>query len=509
MKDTGLMPEGTADRAASGAELSAAMARRLTLSAVVANTLGATFVFVFLTFLLPVSINPAGNRALVVRNIVAMAVYVPLGLVIGTRWARRRAAPINQWLLAERPATETERQAVLRQPLGFALVSATFWGIAAVVFSLLNVSAPATFPAGPVTIVLGGISTSALGYLLAERVTRPLTARALEAGPPTRPVTPGVTVRLTMAWLVATGVPVLGVVVVAVAELGGTHHNRAPAASLFLASIALGVGLSAIVAAARSVSHPVGAVRRALARVESGEFDARVAVDDGSEVGLLEAGFNRMAAGLEERERMRDLFGRHVGRDVARAALEGDVALGGEEREIAALFVDLVGSTTLATRRSPTEVVTVLNAFFRIVVDVTEGNGGLVNKFEGDAALCVFGAPVTRPDPAGDALRAGRALRSRLRQELPDVDVGIGVSGGTAVAGNVGAEERFEYTVIGDPVNEAARLCELAKQRPERLLASEAAVTRAAGDEAAAWSVGDAVTLRGRDAPTRLATIAA
>jgi adenylate cyclase len=232
-----------------------------------------------------------------------------------------------------------------------------------------------------------------------------------------------------------------------------------------------------------------------------------VPVDDGSEVGLLEAGFNRMTAGLRERERLHDLFGRHVGRDVARAALEndGEIELGGEVREVAAMFVDLVGSTRLAARRPPAEVVALLNTFFCIVVEVVEEHGGSVNKFEGDAALCVFGAPVERSDAAGDALRAARRLCDRLVTELDGADVGIGVSAGEAVAGNVGARERFEYTVIGDPVNEAARLCELAKQREGLLLASDAVVARARADEAARWEVRDHVVLRGRDRETGVA----
>jgi adenylate cyclase len=128
-----------------------------------------------------------------------------------------------------------------------------------------------------------------------------------------------------------------------------------------------------------------------------------------------------------------------------------------------------------------------------------------VNKFEGDAALCVFGAPSARPDAAGDALRAARALDARLTGALEGLTAGIGVSAGPAVAGNIGAEERFEYTVIGDPVNEAARLSELAKQRPERLLASHAVLRRADPAEGALWEIRDSVVLRGRDEPTQVA----
>ena len=166
----------------------------------------------------------------------------------------------------------------------------------------------------------------------------------------------------------------------------------------------------------------------------------------------------------------------------------------------------MVVSTSLAGRRPPTEVVALLNDFFRLVVETVEEQGGWVNKFEGDAALCVFGAPTARPDAARDALCAARRLRRRLDEELQGADAGIGVSAGPAVAGNVGTEERFEYTVIGDPVNEAARLSELAKQRPERLLASAAVVERAGGEEAACWEIREEVVLRGRGTPTGLAT---
>jgi adenylate cyclase len=212
-----------------------------------------------------------------------------------------------------------------------------------------------------------------------------------------------------------------------------------------------------------------------------------------------------MAAGLEERERLRDLFGRHVGRDVARSALEREVQFGGEIREVAALFVDLVGSTTIASRRPPGEVVALLNDFFRVVVEAAERQGGWVNKFEGDAALCVFGAPGDLDDPAGAALAAAREVRDRVAAELPRIDLGVGVSAGRAVAGNVGAEERYEYTVIGDPVNEAARLTELAKLEPGHVLASAIAVSGALDAEALCWDVGEIVELRGRTAPTQLA----
>ena len=150
-------------------------------------------------------------------------------------------------------------------------------------------------------------------------------------------------------------------------------------------------------------------------------------------------------------------------------------------------MTDATGTTapgTATERRSP--------------LDEVHRAGGFVNKFEGDAALAIFGAPVETDDAAGSALRAAREIALRILTEVRDCRAGIGVAAGRAVAGNVGARERFEYTVIGDPVNEAARLSELAKSVPGRVAASGRAVDAASDSERALWTPHDRIALRGR-----------
>jgi adenylate cyclase len=484
--------------------------RRLTWASVGANVTGALVLFLLLGFLIPFA--PEGADRQLGLNAAVGAAYVVLTLTLGSLWGRRMSAPVERWLSEGRAPTPEERRLALGMPFRFALVSGVFWTIAAILFTLLNASTSgwSVVVVGG-AILLGGETTCAVGYLLVERITRPVITLALAgAAPPPNRCGPGVRGRLMMAWSLGTGVPLLGIVTVAIAGIadGGEEPTLLAATVAFIAVIGFAVGLLAIAVASRSVADPIAAVRDGMARVEEGELDVSVPVDDGSEVGLLEVGFNRMAAGLRERERLRDLFGRHVGREVAQAALaeDGDVQLGGEVREIAVVFVDVVGSTELAGRRPPHEVVELLNDFFRIVVEAVEEHGGWVNKFEGDAALCVFGAPTHRPDAACDALCAARRLRAALDERLTGLDAGIGVSAGPALAGNVGTEERFEYTVIGDPVNEAARLSERAKRGPERLLASAAVVERAGADEAARWEIREEVVLRGRDEATGIAT---
>ena len=475
----------------------------------IANAAGALVTFFAAGNVIPVFYsNSLSNRTGVVNGPLAFAV-VATGIYLGFRLGDRGFDPIRSWLLAGCPPKSEPASRALQLPLRTAQITAALWLAGAALFAVFN-ALLVSLAFGlliAVTVVLGGLTTSALVYLLTERIDRPITARALAAIPAPDRQGPGIRTRLIAAWSLGTGVPLvgaLGIGIVGVAK-PGVNPGYIGGAIVFLAAVALGAGLLAVLFAVGSIADPVASVRRGVERVEAGDFEARVRVDDASEVGLLQAGFNRMAEGLGERELLRDLFGRHVGRDVARAALDGGVALGGEERAIAALFVDVAGSTRLASELPPSEVVALLNRFFAVVVEVVEAAGGLVNKFEGDAALAVFGAPVARPTAATDALIAARGLAERLSAEVGELDFGIGVSAGVAVAGNIGAEERFEYTVIGDPVNEAARLCELAKARPERMIASAATLAAAAPEEVANWRLGEQVTLRGRAAETTLA----
>lgn len=499
-------------------ELAAASLRRraslLTTALVLtANVVGAAVVLCFALFALPTPDFGARNDDVIVVNLVTALAYIALSLLVGTVWGRRRIDGgrhgMASWLREDRAPTATERRLVLRAPLRLMVVECVLWGTAVLLFTLVDLVVFSGLLALGVglTVLLGGVTTSAACYLLAELALRPVAARALAAGDSSRRGVPGVATRWALAWALGTGVPVFGMLLIAVVALTPVEidETRLAVTVLALGGIGLVFGAILTILATYATVHPISSIGRGLQRVREGELEVEVGVWDATEMGLLQAGFNDMVRGLRERERIRDVFGRQVGADVARLALDDEIRMGGEVREVSVLFVDIAGSTRLAADRAPEEVVALLNRFFAEVVDVVEGNGGWINKFEGDAALAIFGAPIAVGDPAGQALTAARELAVRLREEVPELDAGIGVACGEVVAGNIGAETRFEYTVIGDPVNEAARLTDLAKSAPGRVLASEEVLETCRGTECEGWTRGDEVTLRGRSQPTRLA----
>jgi class 3 adenylate cyclase len=432
----------------------------------------------------------------------AVTAYLAVALPAGTVAGLRRQRVTNRWLIARREPTSGEAGHALRLPVDTALIAGLIWVVGSVLVGAVSAMAfpePLVGLRTGVATLLGGMATAGVTYLLVARAARTVTAIALAAHPPAGALALGVRPRLLLTWGLTSGVPMLGVVLLFVDPSNPDGPGRG--AVVFLVVVALLVGGLATLLTARAVGQPLRDLREAVQRVGRGDYDVDVVVDDAGEIGLLQEGVNSMAAGLAERERLRDLFGRHVGTTVADRALATGVSLGGEERTVAALFVDIAGSTSLVGRTGPAAMVGLLNRFFQVVVAAIESDGGLVNKFEGDAALCVFGAPTDHTDPAGAALRAARRICDAVR-EAGEVDVGMGVACGRVWAGQVGAASRLEYTVIGDPVNEAARLTELAKEHTGRVVASEATVLAATAGERAHWVRDVAVELRGRREPT-------
>lgn len=240
---------------------------------------------------------------------------------------------------------------------------------------------------------------------------------------------------------------------------------------------------------ARTVTRPVNALVDAARGVEQGDYTRTVQLGQRDEIGELAVAFNRMLKGLAERDKVRDLFGRFVPRAVAEQAIAGDAVLGGEDRQVTVLFSDLRNFTSFSERRSPQEVVSLLNTYFTRMSEVVERNHGMVDKFLGDGVMAIFGAPTASEDDAGNALQAALDMRAALEQlnevfagqGLPRLDIGIGINTGVMVVGNMGSPSRYNYTVIGDGVNLAARIEGLTKRKEynARIIATDATVRTA------------------------------
>jgi adenylate cyclase len=450
------------------------------------------------------SANIRGQRGFGLVDLITLAIYLPLTVLLAGCTFARRTKKVTIWMVEERQPTTAEQRSALGLPLYMAAGSMLLWVGAAIIWAgLSSASHGAAYSMRvALSILLGGLTACGLTYLLVEWTIRPITARALAGNVPECVVAPGVRTKLLLSWAVGADVFLL---MIGLSFVGRPADEPPSAAAIWFIIVAgLVAGSLVVYVATRSLVNPLLELRQAVGKVQRGNLDVHLDVNDGGELGLLQAGVNQMVLGLRERRTLQDLFGRHVGEEVARQALEqGEVALGGERREVGVIFVDVIGSTNLAQSRPPEAVVDLLNQFFATVVEVVAAEGGWVNKFEGDGALCVFGAPVAQDDFALRALRAARVLRRELlglAAANPELDAAIGVSAGSVVAGNIGDERRYEYTVIGTPVNEAARLTDEAKHRLGRVLASEEAVSRA-GAEATSWLVSGELRLRGIGEP--------
>jgi class 3 adenylate cyclase len=201
----------------------------------------------------------------------------------------------------------------------------------------------------------------------------------------------------------------------------------------------------------------------------------RVPVLSGDEMGDLAGSFNEMMTGLEEREKLRAAFGSYVDPEVARRVVEEGELIEGDEVEVSVVFVDIRDFTPFAERSSAAEAVARLNEFFDLVVPVITKHGGHANKFIGDGVLGVFGAPERLSDHADRALDAACEIASCVEERFgADLQVGIGLNSGPVIVGSIGGGGRLEFTVIGDPVNVAARVERATRKTGDVVLLTEA-----------------------------------
>jgi len=217
----------------------------------------------------------------------------------------------------------------------------------------------------------------------------------------------------------------------------------------------------------RLLAEPVARLVTATRAIRAGDFALRLPPSSTREMNTLAESFNDMAAGLELKERHHSVLQQVTDPQVAEGLISGQVKLGGELRDVTVMFCDIRGYTALSVGRNPEEIIELLNHHMGAMTRIVQAHRGVINQFAGDAIMALFGAPKTYGDDAERAVRCALAMldeRDRINVEVAEpIRVGIGLASGVMVAGCIGAENRNDYTVVGERVNLAARLCSMAK----------------------------------------------
>lgn len=347
--------------------------------------------------------------------------------------------------------------------------------------------------------LVGGVLTSALYYLVADEL---IWRRALPVYFPRGRLSAAPAFRLTVFWRLMAAFLLVGVWLEGL--LGLLTLRRAQMLQevgdprlvlrslveleVFVLGFSLVVSVGLAVLVTRSITDPLRLLQGGMSRVENHDFDVRLPVTTNDELGFVTEGFNDMTSGLRQGERLRSLLNLYVTPEVAQAALQEGAHLGGAQVVCTTLFADIRDFTGLSERLPPDQLIRTLNLYMGAMVAVIVAEGGMVNKFGGDSLLAVFGTPLNpAEDHAARAVRAAFRMRARLAEfnidqqagGRPTLRAGIGMATGLVVAGNMGGEERVEYTVIGDAVNLAARLQELTKELGHPALLSAETFTQA------------------------------
>jgi class 3 adenylate cyclase len=417
------------------------------------------------------------------RIVVVSQALVLLDNLLALKQAYRLLRPAQVWLRGSRNPDQTVAawRALVNMPTEFVRRHWPFPFFCTTIPLCVFITAELGLPPYSMLILLAGsLVVIAYGVMLRffgmELILRPVVrdvGRALPDGVPLPPAGMSLRAKLLL------GLPLINIIT-GVAVAGLSTNGQASLSDLgfdviVAVTVAFTLSLELTLLLARSILGPIDDLRAATRRLARGDLSARVPVLSTDETGSLTQSFNVALQGLQERERLREAFGTYVDPEIATRIVEEGTVLEGDDVEVSVLFLDIRDFTAFAERASAREVVTTLNRFWELVVPVVSEHGGHANKFIGDGLLAVFGAPDRLRDHADRAVQAGMEMVRRVRAEYAgEVRVGVGVNSGPVVAGTIGGGGRLEFTVIGDPVNTAARV-----ERVTRTIGHDMLITQA------------------------------
>ena len=232
---------------------------------------------------------------------------------------------------------------------------------------------------------------------------------------------------------------------------------------------------------ARSIQQPLKILSDFAHRIGTGDLTGRLTLGGRDVAGRLAKALNDMADGLQERDHVKEVFGRYIATQVSDEILKGQVNLGGDSRQVTILFSDIRNFTAMSEQMTPSQVVTFLNDYFSEMVDAVFEHEGMLDKFMGDGLMAVFGVFGDESDHPRKAVRAAlrmKALLGKINGERavagkPPIAIGIGIHSDEVIVGNIGSRKRLEFTVVGDGVNVSSRLQALNKEFGTTILVSE------------------------------------
>ena len=480
------------------------LSSRLTRLMILGNLSGALMAFVYFNFL-DTSAHagaPAFGFAVAAFFVVSFSLLATVGRALGKRWTR----PVfeMQGSLPEGPRGDELRRRALLMPQFFALLSFAGWAVASLLWGVFWPLAVGEFSATRAVrqlfgmVFVAGPTVAAIVFFSVERIWRAELPRLFPSGNLSAVGAPRLRVRARMV-AVFLMMSLMPISVLSVAALTRAHAllgaDAATAESiirnliLVVAVLATGgfiVSMRLAGSVANSVAGPLRDVQAAMALVGQGSFDARCAVVSNDEIGEVAEGFNRMVAGLREREQIRETFGKYVSPEVRDEILAGRASLEGGAREVTILFADLRDFTPWVEASPPAQVVADLNAYFTEMDAAIRAQGGLVLQFIGDEIEAVFGAPVADEGHCDAAVRAALEMRDRLEvwnaarvsAGKTALRHGVGIHTGTVIAGNIGSPERLSYALVGDAVNLTSRIQSLNKEFGTEILVSSVTVAR-------------------------------